>query len=235
MIQGIPPSSDRLLAAYQAWLNLPDLTASPYDGVKGECRQRLAQAMRMPGRPEPQDAEQRAMRILLDHEADTYVRHGPEETRLVDYHPERDFPPLDSRYNIGSAVQAPNSTWYAVDLDRQPFRAFVEHEVELGLGPPWVYTVGLVPLRIFARYTGELYHPADRDHYYASSRIPTRHWVFLYRDPDEHSEDPDAVRKTQQTMKRQGVPRIHWDDYQLLWTIWHNWHNIYAARKFLKA
>jgi hypothetical protein len=235
MTQGIAPSSDALLAAYQAWLNRPDLTERSTDGVKGECRQQLAAAMRRPGRIEPQDAEQRALRILVDHWDSTYIRHGPESLRQVDYDPNQPFPPLASRYYVGEAVMAPNSQWYAVDLDRPPFRVFEEHVVELSLGPPWVYIAGFTPVKIFHRGGGELFHPQDRDHYYARSQVLTRHWVFLYREPDDSCEQPDAVWESIHRLKRSGVPRIHHDDYNFLVRVMHNWQTNYEVRKFLRA
>lgn len=235
LIQGIAPTSDALLGAYHAWRDLPEKGRNSTDGIKGECRQTLAQAMRRPQSQEPRDAEESAMRLIVDHWQDTYIRHGGENLRFIDYTPTEPFPPMKSRYWVGEAVMAPNSEWFAVDLDANRFRAFVEHPVENQLGPPWVYIAGFTPMRIFRRYNGELWHPPDRDHYYARCQIPTKHWVFVYREPDEYAENPDAVNHSIQLLKRSGVPRIHWDDYQTLHTVMHNWHNIYNTRKCLRA
>ena len=235
MIQGVAPTSDAFLAAYHAWRDLPERGPNAHAGVKGECKTLLAKAMRNPQDTVPRDAEESAARILIDHWQETYVRHGGENLAVIDYDPFEAFPPLSSRYHIGEAVRAPNSTWFAVDLDRHPFRAFEEHPVELELGPPWVYIVGLTPERIFRKYNLELWHPPDRDHYYASGGIPAKHWVFMYREPDVHCENPDAVQHSIHRLKRSGVPRIHYDDYRTLHTVMHNWHNIYRIRKSLRA
>lgn len=234
LIRGVPCNSDTMLNAYHAWRDLPNLSPIATEGVKGECKQILANATRSKNIPEPRDAEERAIRLIIDHWDQTWIRHGGENLRYVQYEPQQPFPPLKSRYWVGEAVMNKTSEWFAVDLDCTPFRAFEEHQVELRLGPPWVYIVGLVPERIFQRYSGELLHPKDRDHLYARAQIPTKHWVFLYRDTDEHCEKPDEIHHNMHYLKTSGVPRIHWDDYRLLVRAVQNWRDQYAVRKYIK-
>lgn len=235
MIHDIQPSSDGFLAAYHAWRDLPERGPDEYAGLKGECRALLAEHMRNPTNTQPRDAEERAVRILLDHWDNSYIRHGPEHLWATDYNTKTRFPTLISRHDIGVAVRAPNSEWFAVDLDAHPFRAFEEHPVENTQGPPWVYTVGLLPERIFQRFSGELYHPADRDHWYAAVNVPAKYWVFLYRDLDEHALHREEHEQNRHHLKTSGVPRIHYDDYLLLVQAYTHWRNYSRFHRYLKA
>jgi hypothetical protein len=88
--------------------------------------------------------------------------------------------------------------------------------VENNLGPAWVYTVGLIPLQVFMRYKGELYHPQDRDHYYAQVTCPSRYWVFLYKDFDESAIDLQDQQASRDQMHHSNVPAIHITEYQKL-------------------
>lgn len=193
------PSSDRILSAYRTWQD-----CDPPADIQAQ----MAAAYNRGARTTPVNNQERAVKILLDNIADTWIRHGLEHPHP--YNRRAAFPDPDSRYWIGNQVrQHREQGWYAVDLDTVPFCAFREHPVEQTSGLPWTYTVGLLPYARFRAYSGKLTHPQDRDHLYARSSIPAREWLFLYRDLDQHTLDLETQTQLRTQMLESGVPALH--------------------------
>lgn len=202
------PSSDAILSAYHTWQSL-----NPPSNRQRE----LANSYNTARRTVPRTSVERAAKIILDNIDDTWIRHGAEQPEHTVYSPRQTFPNHQSRISVGTQVlNDPAAGWFAVDFDRTPFGAFTEHPVENHLGPAWVYTVGLTPLRRFSLHSGKLHHPQDRDHYYAQADIAGRYWVFLYRDFDEHAIDLEQQQQSREQMHRSGVAAIHYTEYNKL-------------------
>lgn len=203
-----PPTSDTILSAYHTWQS-----HRPPSNIQRE----LANSYNSRRRTVPRTSVERATRIILDNINDTWIRHGAEQPEHTMYSLRSSFPNHQSRIQVGTQVlEDPASGWFAVDFDRTPFSVFEEHPVENQLGPVWVYTVGLIPLRRFSEYAGQLHHPHDRDHYYAQVNIPGRYWVFLYRDFDEYAQDLNQQEHSRQQMLSSDVPAIHYNEYTKL-------------------
>lgn len=201
-----PPTAAGIITAYRYWQS----QRPPADIQAG-----IAAALVQRQLPANLTAVESAVNLIIQHQTDTWIRHGAEFTTEIQYDPESVWPNPDSRHPIGTAVvENPQHSWFAVDLDSHPFQAFEEHTVENLLGPPWCYTVGLLPYRVFLKRRGQLYHPPDRDHYYAESVAPAREWLFLYRDLDQHAQDPEQQQQAQQRLLRSGLATIHYNDYR---------------------
>lgn len=209
-----PITGAGIIAAYRLWLNTEDRVN----------RQRsLARALQHPGRIVPVTPQERAISMIVGYTADSWIRHGAEVPEHTDYTPSTAWPTAHSRARVGTAVlQHQDHTWYAVDLDRPPFRGFDQHPVEQFSGQPWSYTVGLLPVSRFRRQGGVLYHPPDRDHYYARSAAPADQWLFLYRDFDENTQEPEAQQAARQRLHRSDVPQLHWQEYTEFAHLWHH-------------
>lgn len=217
-----PPSSAGIITAYRYWRS-----CRPPQNIEAGMAAALA-TRTLPGTLTPTEC---AVNLIMQHSTDTWLRHGAEHPQHTYYHSDQPWPDLQSRHSVGSAVMDdPAAGWFAVDLDNHPFQAFVEHPVENHLGPPWSYTVGLLPYREFQRRRGELMHPADRDHLYARAQVPAQCWVFLYRDLDQHAQEPQLQQQAQSRLLTSTVPSIHYDDYVWLTRALRHLNNLARVR-----
>ena len=206
LLAPVPPTSDRILAAYHVW---------QAHTIPSNLQADLARAYNTAGRTVARTAPERALRTIIDNISDVWIRHGQEQAGA--FAPRLPFPDPESRIAIGTMVNdCRDQGWFAIDLDSTPFAAFEQHPVELTSGYPWTYTVGLLPMTTFQRYRGTLHHPADRDHLYARCNIPAKHWVFLYRDFDDCILDAPVQLEMRNCLLNSGAPVIHIDEYRRL-------------------
>ena len=200
------PTAAGIIAAYRHWQS-----CRPPTNIQAA----LAAALVQRQLPDNLTAVESAVLRIMQYQGDTWIRHGAEFPTEIHYDPESVWPNPNSRHQIGTAVlEHPQHNWFAVDLDSHPFQAFEEHPVENLMGPPWVYTVGLLPYTVFVKRRGQLQHPNDRDHYYAQTVAPASEWLFLYRDLDEHAQDAKQQQQAQQRLIHSGLATMHYADYQ---------------------
>lgn len=201
------PTSDRLISAYAVYLAAPqarDLAVS------------FAQAYNRPAKPSrlPQSPELMAVRRILDHREETWIRHGIEHPHTVDFELLAEhntlFPPPDSRYEVGDQTTGRKRSLnrYAVDLDRLPFTGCSEHRVDWDTGAPWAYTAAYTPASVYAGYRGVFYTSPDRDHLYADRCIPVHEWIHVLWDIPART-DSRHMQRNQQQIRSSTLPHIH--------------------------
>lgn len=206
LLAPVPPTSNRILAAYREWCR---------HNTPVNIQHNLAHAYNNAGRIVPATPKERAVKLILDNYNDTWIRHGEEQPGVLAA--QAPFPDPASRWIVGCMINDHrDKNWFAVDLDSTPFAAFDEHTVELTSGFAWTYTVGCIASTTFFKYRGVLHHSKDRDHLYAVCNIPAKHWVFLYRDFDEHTQDLQQQTTQREILLNSNIPSIHIDEYRLL-------------------
>lgn len=227
LLDTVEPNSDRVLAAFHTWQN----HSNPVN-----IQSSLASAYNKQIRSVPRSPVEWAAKSIMDNWNHSWLRHGLEQTELAVYNRRLPWPAPETRIPVGQAVlTAPEHNWFAVDLDRMPFQAFEEHPVEIHSGYSWCYTVGLLPMPWFNRYHGELYHPKDRDHWYARVSVPARYWVYLYRDFDQHTQEPQHQHQARDLMHSSGVPAIHITEYHRLVQLYRHLLNHHSTASCLKG
>lgn len=200
------PTAAGIISAYRHWQSV-----HPPRNIQAG----LAAALATRELPKDLTTVESTVLRIMQYQGDTWIRHGAEFTEHIEYLADQPWPNRYSRHQIGKAVLTkPGEGWFAVDLDSPPFQAFTEHPVENLMGPPWVYTVGLLPYTVFTKRRGQLQHPDDRDHYYAQVQAPASEWLFLYRDLDKHAQDAKQQQQAQQRLIHSGLACIHYDDYR---------------------
>lgn len=215
-LAGVEPTADRIIAAYQRWCAVNKI----------HCEEKIARAYTQGQPSATDDPTMAAVRMIFEYEHSTWLRHGLELPNQHRYGSGEPFPPMNSRHRVG--IGGHSEYLYAVDTDRWPFRAFDEHPVENCMGPPWVYTTGVLPLE---RFSGSLRQLADRDHYYAYGTELEDRWLYLYRELDEHAQDPLDQNRARDALLASNLPRIHWEEYSRLETLIRHLRNLANAEQ----
>jgi hypothetical protein len=198
------------------------------------CEQELAHALQHPGKITAQTPIERAINLILCSADDVWLRHGAEQPEHTTYDTRQPWPELRTRISVGAAMQDPRTGWFAVDLDRYPFRGFAEHPVETVSGYPWSYIVGLLPVRRFRNRGGSLWQPSDRDHYYARGTVTAGEWLFLWREFDEHTQDLHTQEHARARLWDSGAAQISWEELQQFTHAWHHLQNLAAVQNLIE-
>jgi hypothetical protein len=212
-LQPHPPDSSRVFSAYSAYT----LSDRPR-----HLQSAIAQAYNRPVPPAViHTPETVAAQRLLDHWNETWIRHGIEHPKLMDYtNHQLPFPPKHTRYSIGDQVtQYDQENRYAVDLDRVPFQNCSQHSLDHNNGVPWAFTAGYIPITVFKQHQGQLHRASDRDHLYASSNIPALLFTHIIWDFGSRVQQREHQRAAREQLLHNGLPVIHIRTVQKLSTL----------------
>ena len=154
-----------------------------------------------------------AARICYAHSSETFISHGIEELNTFSGDPSANFPPQGSMHLISISR---NRRSYAIDTDRLPFiYCATSHR---GHHNPWVYCRGLIPKSRFQELGGKILFAPDREHFYAESSIPIKHWCFVYsrkaRTKERLKFDIEEMREKISLLRQNRIPVIEFDTLQ---------------------
>lgn len=202
-IKPVEPNSLRILSAYAAYCHAGRTRQLQYIFANAYNRPSLKTLRHTP--------ETVAAQRILDHKSETWIRHGIERPKYMDYtNPQLMYPPKDTRYDIGDSVRKhTDENRYAIDLDRWPFTTCSEHKLDQQTGAPWAFTAGYLPISVFKKLQGTLHTAADRDHLYASSNIPAIEFTYIIWDFGTRVNQLHEQRAAQEQLLHNGLPTIH--------------------------